>query len=155
MREWRRDGSTPPWSPNYAPGAHTVRNDYGACFVDSGLVTPPSAWVPTSDACAAEHPKRRRLLDLKAALVQASAIPRTYLQADVRTWLDPHASLGVLDGTGMPRHDRGVSTALPGLAFLGLEFQRSFSSNTLRGVHRDAQHVVDALSTLPRGAAVA
>lgn len=65
------------------------------------------------------------------------------------------ASLGVLDGTGMPRHDRGVSTALPGLAFLGLEFQRSFSSNTLRGVHRDAQHVVDALSTLPRGAAVA
>jgi len=101
VREWRRDGSSPPpWGPNYAPDAHTVRNDYGACFVDSGLVTPPSAWVPTSDACAAEHPKRRRLLDLKAALVQASAIPRTYLQADVRTWLDPHASLGVLEAVG-------------------------------------------------------
>lgn len=64
-------------------------------------------------------------------------------------------SLGVLDGAGRPRHDRGVSTALPGLGFLGLEFQRSFSSNTLRGVHRDAQHVVDALTRLPRGAAVA
>jgi len=64
-------------------------------------------------------------------------------------------SLGVLDGAGRLRHDRGVSTALPGLGFLGVEFQRSFSSNTLRGVHRDAQHVVDALTRLPRGAAVA
>lgn len=101
VREWRRDGSSPPpWGPNYAPDAHTVRNDYGARFVDSGLVTPPSAWVPTSDARAAEHPKRRRLLDLKAALVQASAIPRTYLCADLRAWLDPHASLGVLEAVG-------------------------------------------------------
>jgi len=64
-------------------------------------------------------------------------------------------SLGVLDGSGMPRHDCGVATTLPGLAFLGLEFQRSFSSNTLRGVHRDAYHVVDALARQPRSAAVA
>ena len=34
-------------------------------------------------------------------------------------------------------------------------FQRSFSSNTLRGVHRDAYHVVDALARQPRSAAVA
>ncbi|QQC59572.1 NAD(P)/FAD-dependent oxidoreductase [Rothia kristinae] len=64
-------------------------------------------------------------------------------------------SLGVLDEAGMPRHDRGVATAVPGLGFLGLEFQRSFSSNTLRGVHRDARHVVDALTRQPRGVAVA
>ncbi len=64
-------------------------------------------------------------------------------------------SVDVLDQAGMPKHDRGVATGLPGLGFLGLEFQRSFSSNTLRGVHRDAKYVVDALSRQPRGAAVA
>lgn len=63
-------------------------------------------------------------------------------------------SLGVLDEAGAPRHDRGVSTVLPGLAFLGLEFQRSFSSNTLRGVHRDAGYVVDALARQSRGVVV-
>lgn len=56
------------------------------------------------------------------------------------------ATLGVLDEDGMPRHRQGVSTMLPGLGYLGLEFQRSFSSNTLRGVHRDAARVVTALS---------
>ncbi|MGI6877897.1 flavin-containing monooxygenase [Microbacterium sp. gxy059] len=63
-------------------------------------------------------------------------------------------SLGVLDEAGTPRHDRGVSAVRPGLGFLGLEFQRSFSSNTLRGVHRDAGHVLDALSRQPRGVVV-
>lgn len=64
-------------------------------------------------------------------------------------------SLGVLDETGMPKHVRGLSTQLPGLAFLGLEFQRSFSSNTVRGVQRDADDVVAALARQLRGAVVA
>ncbi|PFG69074.1 putative flavoprotein involved in K+ transport [Propionibacteriaceae bacterium ES.041] len=64
-------------------------------------------------------------------------------------------SLGVLDEAGMPRHERGLATGVPGLGFLGLDFQRSFSSNTLRGVHRDAGYVVGALAKQPRGAAVA
>jgi putative flavoprotein involved in K+ transport len=55
--------------------------------------------------------------------------------------------LGALDDTGMPRHKRGLSLTHPGLAYLGLEFQRSFSSNTLRGVSRDAQYVARALVT--------
>lgn len=54
--------------------------------------------------------------------------------------------LGALDEAGMPKHRQGVSTVRPGIGFLGVEFQRSFSSNTLRGVHRDAVHVVDALT---------
>src|SRR5690625_3639336 len=65
------------------------------------------------------------------------------------------ASLGVLDEAGAPRHNRGVATVRPGLAFLGLELQRSFSSNTLRGVHRDARYVVEALTRQPRNIAVA
>lgn len=47
---------------------------------------------------------------------------------------------------GMPRQVGGVSTTHPGLVYLGLEFQRSFSSNTLRGVGRDADHVIAALA---------
>ncbi|MGD7705323.1 flavin-containing monooxygenase [Microlunatus sp. Y2014] len=58
------------------------------------------------------------------------------------------ADLGALDATGAPRHHRGLSTVHPGLAFLGLEFQQTFSSNTLRGVHRDAHHVVRGLTAI-------
>lgn len=54
--------------------------------------------------------------------------------------------LGALDESGVPLHRRGVSTTHAGLGYLGVEFQRSFSSNTLRGVHRDAQFVVKALT---------
>lgn len=34
----------------------------------------------------------------------------------------------------------------PGLVYVGLEFQRSFSSNTLRGVHHDIECVIPALA---------
>ncbi|NEE02895.1 flavin-containing monooxygenase [Phytoactinopolyspora halotolerans] len=54
--------------------------------------------------------------------------------------------LGALDERGMPHHIAGISTTHPGLVYLGLEFQRSFSSNTLRGVHRDAAYVMDPLA---------
>ncbi|WP_280182089.1 flavin-containing monooxygenase [Nocardia farcinica] len=47
---------------------------------------------------------------------------------------------------GYPLHTAGISTTHPGLVYVGLEFQRSFSSNTLRGVHRDAEHVITALA---------
>lgn len=64
-------------------------------------------------------------------------------------------TLGAVDPAGMPQHKGGVSTVLPGLGFLGLEFQRSFASNTLRGVHRDATHVVRALTRRRAAPAVA
>ncbi|UJW30428.1 NAD(P)/FAD-dependent oxidoreductase [Saccharothrix sp. AJ9571] len=47
---------------------------------------------------------------------------------------------------GMPLHTGGLSMTHPGLGYVGLEFQRSFSSNTLRGAHRDAEHVAAALA---------
>lgn len=56
--------------------------------------------------------------------------------------------LGALDKDGMPLHDGGLSTVVPGLGFVGLEFQQSFSSNTLRGCGRDAAHVVDRLQPI-------
>ncbi|AXB41608.1 flavin-containing monooxygenase [Amycolatopsis albispora] len=46
---------------------------------------------------------------------------------------------------GLPPHTGGLSMTHPGLVYVGLEFQRSFASNTLRGAHRDAAHVAEAL----------
>ncbi|MEU8890856.1 hypothetical protein [Streptomyces sp. NPDC048442] len=54
--------------------------------------------------------------------------------------------LGALDTNGMPLHSGGISLTRPGLVHLGLEFQRSFSSNTLRGVSRDADFVIPPLA---------
>ncbi|WP_433007962.1 flavin-containing monooxygenase [Kribbella sp. CA-294648] len=55
-------------------------------------------------------------------------------------------NLEALTLDGMPLHRQGMSTTHPRLAYLGIEFQRSFSSNTLRGVHRDARFVAAALN---------
>lgn len=43
---------------------------------------------------------------------------------------------------GWPRHRRGVSTAVPGLGFVGLPFQRTFASGFLAGMDGDAALVV-------------
>ncbi|OEJ21327.1 FAD-dependent oxidoreductase [Streptomyces agglomeratus] len=49
------------------------------------------------------------------------------------------APLGALDAGGRPLHRGGRSSSHPGLHFVGLEWQRSLSSNSLRGVGRDAE----------------
>ncbi len=65
--------------------------------------------------------------------------------------LDYLRPLGALDG-GMPLQSGGISATHPGLVYVGLEFQRSFSSNTLRGVYRDAEHVTGPLVAHVRNA---
>ena len=60
--------------------------------------------------------------------------------------LDYLDALGALTDDGIPRHEGGISTTHPGLAYLGIEFQRSYASNTLRGVHRDAEHIAPAIA---------
>lgn len=65
------------------------------------------------------------------------------------TGFRPHvpflARSGILDASGMPLHTKGVSTADARVGFVGIERQRTFASATLRGVGRDARHVVAAL----------
>ncbi|MGW6930751.1 hypothetical protein ACWGE0_11855 [Lentzea sp. NPDC054927] len=46
-------------------------------------------------------------------------------------------------------HDRGISQHL-GLEFVGLDWQRSLASATLRGVGRDAAYVVRRFLDLAR-----
>ena len=60
-------------------------------------------------------------------------------------------ALGALTD-GLPRHAGGISTTHPGLAYLGIEFQRSYASNTLRGVHRDAEFIAPAIAAHVRDA---
>jgi putative flavoprotein involved in K+ transport len=60
--------------------------------------------------------------------------------------------LGALGPGSALLHWCGVSTTHAGLGYVGLEFQRSFSSNTLRGVHRDASYVIAALGSPSRPA---
>lgn len=65
------------------------------------------------------------------------------------------AGLGALDELGLPLHSGGLSLTHPGLVYLGLEFQRSFASNTLRGVGRDAVYVTGPLAAYVGGAPAA
>ncbi|MFD3686519.1 flavin-containing monooxygenase [Nocardiopsis sp. NPDC058631] len=67
------------------------------------------------------------------------------LATGYRPALDYLSPTGALDSHGRPPHRGGISAAVPGLGYVGLEFQRSFSSATLRGVGRDARHVVRRL----------
>jgi putative flavoprotein involved in K+ transport len=55
------------------------------------------------------------------------------------------SELGALDSGGAPLHAGGISTTHLGLVYLGLEYQRSFASNTLRGVSADASAVITPL----------
>jgi putative flavoprotein involved in K+ transport len=64
------------------------------------------------------------------------------------------AGTGALDAAGNPVHDGGVSRTVPGLGYVGLERQRSFASATLRGVGRDAAHVLGVLADRRAPAAV-
>ncbi|WP_258534723.1 hypothetical protein [Streptomyces sp. PT12] len=43
-----------------------------------------------------------------------------------------------------------MSTTVPGLGYVGIEFQRSFASNSLRGAARDARHVLTRLRRTTR-----
>jgi putative flavoprotein involved in K+ transport len=65
--------------------------------------------------------------------------------------------LGYLRGLGaltdnLPQHAGGISTTHPGLAYVGIEYQRSYASNTLRGVHRDAEYIAPAIAAHMRDA---
>ena len=63
--------------------------------------------------------------------------------------------LGALDEHGAPMHVGGISSTHVGLVYVGLEFQRSYASNTLRGVSEDARAVIEPLAAWVRDAPTA
>ncbi|MGA5338743.1 flavin-containing monooxygenase [Streptomyces griseoincarnatus] len=83
------------------------------------------------------------------------AVDVVLLATGYRPSLEYLRPLGALDADGAPLHSGGISTTHPGLVYLGLEFQRSFASNTLRGVGRDADYVIPPLAAHVRKAPAA
>lgn len=77
------------------------------------------------------------VLESGRALDVANVIWCTGFRQDF-SWID----LPVIGDDGWPREHRGVVEDTPGLYFMGLAFQYSFSSMLLLGVGRDAEHVV-------------
>ncbi|MFX0574521.1 flavin-containing monooxygenase [Nocardia nepalensis] len=59
-------------------------------------------------------------------------------------------AIGALTDTGTPRHRKGISTTHPGLGYVGLEWQRTPSSNSLRGVGADAAYISQNLQVPTR-----
>lgn len=68
------------------------------------------------------------------------------LATGYRPDLDYLTPLGALSEQGIPLHRDGTSLVDPAVAFVGLEWQRSLSSASLRGVGRDAQRIARRLS---------
>jgi putative flavoprotein involved in K+ transport len=58
------------------------------------------------------------------------------------SWID----LPVFGDDGRPRHRRGVASDVPGLYFLGLDFQYAIASASIQGVDRDARFLVKQLA---------
>lgn len=55
---------------------------------------------------------------------------------------------GALNAAGSPLQRKGVSQTINGLYYVGLSWQRSFSSATIRGVGPDAKYVVKQMKIL-------
>ena len=83
---------------------------------------------------------------------QREPVDAIILATGYRPSLDYLRELGALDGDAAPIHVGGISSTHVGLVYLGLEFQRSFASNTLRGVSEDARAVIAPLAAWIRDA---
>ena len=70
------------------------------------------------------------------------AVDAVVLATGYRPNLDYLRPLGILREDGRPDQRAGIARAVPGLYFVGLPFQTSFASATLRGVGPDAALVV-------------
>jgi putative flavoprotein involved in K+ transport len=76
---------------------------------------------------------------------QREPVDAIILATGYRPSLDYLRELGALDADAAPIHAGGISSTHAGLVYLGLEYQRSFASNTLRGVSDDARAVIAPL----------
>ena len=73
---------------------------------------------------------------------EEEAVDAVVIATGYRPNLDYLRPLGALREDGRPYQRAGIARSVPGLYFVGLPFQTSFSSATLRGVGPDAALVV-------------
>ncbi|TLG10911.1 FAD-dependent oxidoreductase [Nocardia cyriacigeorgica] len=77
---------------------------------------------------------------------RARGVDSVVLATGFRPALQYLDDLITFDASGFPAHRHGVSTTHPGLAFIGLEYQRSILSGTLHGVGRDSRYLAHRLT---------
>ncbi|MEV3924887.1 flavin-containing monooxygenase [Actinomadura coerulea] len=120
-------------------------------LLTGGKGTPVMDTGTYRDAIATGNPDRRPMFTrLEGDQVVWSDGTREHVDVVLlatghRPGVDYLNGLGALDEDGQPRHRGGLSLTHPGLGYVGLEWQRSFASATLRGVAADARHVLTRL----------
>ena len=120
-------------------------------LLTGGSGTPVLDTGTSRAAIAAGQPERRAMFsDLDADTVRwadgtRERVDVILLATGYRPAVDYLADSDALDPQGQPRHRAGLSITHPGLGLVGLEWQRSFASATLRGVAADAGHVLRRL----------
>lgn len=122
--------------------------------VPAGLFMPKAAAIGVLDtgvyqrAIAAGQPERRPMFTrfTPRGVVWSDGteepIDAVIYATGYRPSLDYLADVGVLDADDQPAHQRGISTIIPTLAYVGLSNQWTYASATLRGVGPDAAYVV-------------
>jgi putative flavoprotein involved in K+ transport len=75
----------------------------------------------------------------------AESVDAVLFATGYRPNLDYLADLSALDANGQPAHRRGMSTTVPGLAYVGLSNQSTYASATIRGVGPDAAYIIRRL----------
>jgi putative flavoprotein involved in K+ transport len=59
-------------------------------------------------------------------------------------------NLPIFDGNGRPKHDSGIVREAPGMYFVGLHYLYAMSSATLMGIGRDAERIVQEITSTRR-----
>ena len=140
-------------------------NDVHYWLGKTGFDSLPPAWLNKisagsviTDSVGLRHNLAAGLLDVRPMFIHldrnevvwskgdTERVDAIILATGYRPNLDYLRALGALDPFGTPLHTAGVSTTHLGLVYVGLEYQRSFASNTLRGVSEDAAFVASPLT---------
>jgi putative flavoprotein involved in K+ transport len=138
---------------------------------ETGFDSLPAEWLSKiadgsviTDSVGLQRSLADRLLDVRPMFVAldhddvvwSDGVPErvdaVILATGYRPSLEYLRPLGALAQDGTPLHSGGISTTHLGLVYLGLEFQRSYASNTLRGVSADAAAVIKPLVAWVRDA---
>ena len=144
---------------------HIDGHDVHYWFRETGFDTLPAAWLSmitdgsvVTDSVGfrqtlAERARRstsdvrraRRRARWSGATASANRSTRSSSPRDTDPACTTYASSGHSNDDAAPLHVGGISSTHAGLVYVGLEYQRSYASNTLRGVSEDARAVVEPL----------
>ena len=133
-------------------------------FRETGFDTLPAVWLSTiiggsvvTDSVGFQRTLTEGLVDRRPMFTaldggrvvwsdgEREPVDAIILATGYRPSLSYLREIGAVDEHAAPRHVGGISSTHVGLVHVGLEYQRSYASNTLRGVSEDATAVVTPL----------